>query len=319
MTRRIVGLMFSVLALVALAAPAAAADGLPIPTETASGVSSADGSYYVTRNSGGGGTTVRAEDASGTLLRSTHIPGKFTVPAVALDGSPSGLSADGKTLVLIKPRARFPQSKTELLILNAPQLSVLERLTLDGDFSFDAISPNGARLYFIEYLSRTDPTRYAVRAYDVGGTRMLREPIVDPDEHAGEMRGYPMNRVTSADGRWAYTLYDGGGKRPFVHALDTAEGKAVCVDLPTSIPIRTLRSSHLGMSGDSSQLTVLDSRDHPVAIIDTGTFEVSEPGTPAPSGRDGAIPWSFLAPALVLLAAGTLVLRRRHRLAEGGV
>ena len=45
------------------------------------------------------------------------------------------------------------------------------------------------------------------------------------------MRGQPLTRATSPDGRWAYTLYDGAGKEPFIHALDTSTRSARCIDL----------------------------------------------------------------------------------------
>src|SRR3954451_7371431 len=152
--------------------------------------------------------------------RTRTFSGSYTIPAVALDGSPAGIPADGRTLVLITPRRSFPQSQTHLLVLDAHRLTVSQRLTLAGDFSFDAISPEGSSMYLIQYVAPHDPTTYAVRAYDLRSGTLLPDPIVDPDEHAGEMRGYPMTRLPSSDGRWAYTLYDGGGKEPFVHALD---------------------------------------------------------------------------------------------------
>ncbi len=40
-----------------------------------------------------------------------------------------------------------------------------------------------------------------------------------------------MTRATSPDGGWEYTLYDGGGAHPFIHALDVVEGATVCIDL----------------------------------------------------------------------------------------
>ena len=46
------------------------------------------------------------------------------------------------------------------------------------------------------------------------------------------MRGSPITRATSSDGRWAYTLYDGAGGTPFLHALDTSKRQARCIDLP---------------------------------------------------------------------------------------
>jgi hypothetical protein len=38
--------------------------------------------------------------------------------------------------------------------------------------------------------------------------------------------------VTTANGRWAYTLYANPGGFPFVHALDTVRGVAHCVGVP---------------------------------------------------------------------------------------
>jgi hypothetical protein len=84
-------------------------------------------------------------------------------------------------------------------------------VTLKGDFSFDAISPNGDWLYLIHYTSPQDPTRYLVQAYDLRRWRLASAPIVDPTAPHERMRGNPLTRAMSADGRWAYTLYDGGG------------------------------------------------------------------------------------------------------------
>src|SRR4029079_19295079 len=89
----------------------------------------------------------------------------------------------------------------------------------------------------IHYTSSIDPTRYEVRAYDVKTRALVAKPIVDPRDAAEKMRGNPLSRVMSPDGRIAYTLYDGGG-HPFVHALDTAASTARCIDVH-GIPAKT--------------------------------------------------------------------------------
>jgi hypothetical protein len=90
-----------------------------------------------------------------------------------------GLSADRKTLVLIEPRTSFPRAQTRLLVLDAHKLSSAEVVVLHGDFSFDAVSPNGSRIFLIHYTSAIDPTRYEVRAYDVRARSLIAKPIVD--------------------------------------------------------------------------------------------------------------------------------------------
>lgn len=262
-------------------------DGLPVQGVDAgpTGVTSAT-ARFVSLPAGKGRTLVaRVRRDGGQVLRSRVLRGGLTIPAVAYDGSASGLSADAGTLVLIRPRARFPQPRTRLAVLDAKRLRVRSRLTLRGDFSFDALSPDGRTIYLIEYRSRRDPTRYAVRAYDLRSDRLLRAPIVDPREPDERMRGLPVTRETSADGRWEYTLYDGAGSHPFVHALDTARGEAACIDLDALTS--SDRIYELRLRSDGRDLSVLDGRTV-VASIDRTTFRVGAPGRRAcgrPSGE----------------------------------
>jgi hypothetical protein len=330
MNRSFPGVIFGVARVIAgICAATAMADGLPIPgvyTDPSGAVAPSGKEHYVTRRrEKDDSTVVRALGQNRRLLRSTTVSGRLVIPAVALDGSPGGLSASGNTLVLIQPRRRFPQPETHLVILDAQSLVLRDRLTLHGDFSFDAVSPDGSHIYLIQYLSPHDPTEYAVRAYDVAAGSLLAEPIVDPDEEeSDEMRGYPLTRVASPDGRWAYTLYDGGGKDPFVHALDTLEGRAVCIDLPDFALQGHADNGQLSISSDGSLLTLVH-RQEPAAVIDTETFRVSNPrpSTAAPPANDDidsrpggqevdsgdrGVPWPLIVSAAVvaLMAVGAL-------------
>ena len=69
--------------------------------------------------------------------------------------------------MLINPRTRFPRANTTLAVVDAERMRLRRQIRLRGDFSFDAISPDGRLLYLIEYLSKRDFTDYAVRAYDM--------------------------------------------------------------------------------------------------------------------------------------------------------
>ena len=305
-----------VLAVAGTSAAAVKGDGLPVGDIDAgsTGVTvPGDAARVVTFSMAGDTIVARIARDGGQVLRWRALDGTFTVPAVALDGSASGLSADGTTLALIRPRARFPQRRTSLMILNAKSLQPQRRAGLPGDFSFDAISPDGGLLYLVEYLSRRDPTSYAVRAYDVSAGRMLRAPIVDPREPDEQMGGLPITRSYSADRRWAYTLYD-GRDHPFIHALDTVGRTAACIDLDALTGRRDLMDLRLAVG---ETLDVVD-RSGPVANVDTQTFRVEYPaGADAQegSGIPQAVPW-VLGGLAMLAAAGALVrLRRRRRLA----
>jgi len=310
------------LAIVIWAAPARG-DGLPIPGVTVSpGGVTAPGTmtHFLTRQAAARRTIVRGVDwSSRRTTGKLAIVGPYTVPAVALDVSPDGLSADGRTLALIKPRLTFPQSHTRLVLLSTQPLRVERRLNLQGDFSFDAISPDGSRLYLIRYLSPRDPTRYAVRSLDTRTGALIPGAIVDPNEqNPDEMRGYPITRATSPDGSWAYTLYS-GSKKPFVHALDTANGSAHCIDLP-KLGGGSIYSDHLRMSPDGTSVSILGRKGIALAVIDTSTLEASAPtaapspenaGDRAPAG--GGAPWELIALAAVLGACGLALMQRRRR------
>jgi hypothetical protein len=306
-------------ALVAALVPASAhADGLPvlgIDVGSTGVASSSDGARYVTIPAGSRTIVEQVAQHGGQVLAWRSLAGTFTIPAVAYDGSAGGLSADGATLVLIEPRTSFPRAATKLLVLSSDGLKPLRTVELQGDFSFDAVSPNGSWLYFIHYVSPNDPTRYLVQAYDVLRGRLLAKPIVDPDEPGEKMRGNPLSRTMSADGRWAYTLYDGAGATPFVHALDTVGRSAHCIDLDGIAPGTDLWQLRLGIDRDGKQLVVRDSAK-PLLLIDLRSLSVARAtGAEAASSGTRRFPLLLAAggAAIVALAAGVIWTRRRKR------
>lgn len=319
MRRRILGLLGSAAIVSGAGAATASADGLPVlGVDVGSKGVTVPGAAarYVTLWSGPKTTVVaRVRRNGGRVDRSRLLEGTFTVPAVAYDSSASGLSADGKVLVLIQPRVSFPRARTSFAVLDARHLRVVKVLRLKGDFSFDAISPSGNRIYLIQYLSANDPTKYAVRAFDVGAGRLLPEPVVDPHEPDEQMRGQPLSRAMSPDGRWAYTLYDGNGKTPFVHALDTSRATARCIDLDALGGAENLWRLRLSIRGGGKQLAVRDGSQTEL-VVSTRTFAVSSPSAPVAASQESSLtwPWAAGAGALALaLAAAALVVAAQRK------
>ncbi len=304
-------------AVAAVTGGAARADGLPVLgiDVGSSGVTVAGSPYrFVTIGANRDTIVARVRRRGGRVVGTRVLAGHFTVPAVAYDGSASGLSADGRVLVLIEPRLSFPRRETTFAVLGTRSF-VLQRLVrLRGDFSFDAVSPDGGRLYLIQYLSARDPTRYAVRAYDVRGGKLLREPIVDPRDRE-QMHGQPLSRATSPDGRWAYTLYDGGSKEPFLHALDTARGTARCIDLDALAGSKYLWQLRLAVSG---RTLVIRDRGEPELTVDRTSFAVTKPGSSSAAAGETTPLWGWALGAtaltVLLTGAGLLLVRRRPAL-----
>jgi hypothetical protein len=138
------------------------------------------------------------------------------------------------------------------------------------------------------------------------------------------MTGFPISRVMSSDGRWAYTLYGRPSGEPFVHALDTVRARAVCIDLP-SVSSATVGGAHLKLGDGAATLEIL-SGGLAVARIDTHTFAVSSQTgsaataasvTPAANRRSaesgGGWPWELLLLPIAALALGAAAVWRRAR------
>ena len=323
MKRRILGLLAGAAIAVGVVASSASADGLPVlGVDVGSTGVTVPGAAarYVTLWAGPRSTILAGvARKGGRVIRSSYLKGAFTIPAVAYDGSSSGLSADGSVLVLIQPRLSFPRARTSFAVFDARRLRLVKLLRLRGDFSFDAISPRGNRIYLIQYLSPQDPTKYAVRAYDVHIGSLLRNPIVDPHEADEQMRGQPLSRAMSPDGRWAYTLYDGNGKTPFIHALDTSRSTARCIDLDALAGNTYLSGMRLAMRPDGRRLVIRNGLAREL-VVNTRTFAVSKPPEPSPiaTARQESSPiWPWAAGvsaiALALVAAGLVGATRRHR------
>ena len=166
-------------------------------------------------------------------------------------------------------------------------------------------------MYLIHYRS-SDISKYEVLAYDLAHGRLLSKPIVDPRDRGEQMTGFPVSRVMSPDGRWAYTLYVRPSGVPFVHALDTVALRAVCIDLP-SLSAGDVAADSLRLGPGATVLQVI-SGGKIQAAINTRTFAigssvaaVSTTSSRAPSREQraggGGVPWELVVLPIAVLAA----------------
>jgi hypothetical protein len=316
----------------ALVAPAGALGaGGPVPPLQSTDIAVPDSPYRYAAFDAGRETTVRQIEAGADRTASTlRVAGHYGVPGVDYTDSTTGLSADGRTLILAEMFGNGPPRTTRLLVLaTLPRLAIRARIALAGWSTVDAISPDGWWLYLIHYTS-ADVLKYEVRAYDLRTHRLLARPVVDPREPDEAMAGIPAARVMSAGGRWAYTLYMRPSGVPFIHALDTADRRAVCVDLPSLANVE-IGSTRLRLPPGGGVLQVVDAGGATQAQINTETFVVrtgpgharsaSAPSAAAPSaaahsaakpsrpGRHrprtvhhgGGLPWEIVAVMIGLL------------------
>jgi hypothetical protein len=133
-------------------------------------------------------------------------------------------------------------------------------------WAYDALSPDGRTVYLIQILAGDNALRYLVRAYDLALHKLVGGAITDRSEPES-MTGYPLSRVESADGNWAYTLYFRPGAQSFIHALDTRDRQAVCIDLAWKGNPDDMGAVRLTLSADGRQLVVRTLAGQPLATV----------------------------------------------------
>jgi len=218
---------------------------------------------------------VRPRD--GRVLRTAVVKGFYGVPLVAYDGTAGGLSGNGRWLA-VSSYGPHPGTSgtTSFAVLDTRTFKPRRLAVLDGAWSFDAVSPDGATLFLTQHLRAGDDPLYRVRTYDVR-TGLLRGALVDRLEGESDMGGTAVTRASSTEGRWAYTLYARRGHEPFIHALDTQKREAYCIDLP--LELRYDRQFALGLElRDEGQLLSVRDRSGVLATADTDSWKVRRAG-----------------------------------------
>ena len=221
----------AVLGALAVAPSALAAYPPPYAAQGNPGVLNNDGSLrYVAFDAGGDATVISAiKTSDGSRLQSANVAGSFGIPMLTNYGLAGGVFRDGSAFVLQSTKVASP---TRFMILNTNDLSARDSITLKGVFGFDALSPDGSKLYLIQHRTANDLQHYIVRAYDLSTRTLLPGRIADKTQKSWVMQGWAVTRATSSNGRWVYTLYANPGGFPFIHALDTVKGVAHCVGIP---------------------------------------------------------------------------------------
>jgi hypothetical protein len=222
---------------------------------------------YVALPSGADTILVSLRRDGGRVLRSKPLQGGWGIPLVSFDGTPGGLSRDGQKLILADFNGANPQAKrTSFLVIGTKRFRTLQTVWLKGSFSFDALSPDARRFYLIEHLdANEDPTHYRVRMYDLQAGRLSPRVISDKTNWDTDMQGMPISRLSHAG--WAYTLYGGPGPRPFIHALDTRRGAAVCIFMSWKSSPDDIFEYRLRKDGDG-HLVVRGPRGRTLAVVD---------------------------------------------------
>jgi hypothetical protein len=170
-----------------------------------------------------------------------RLAGHWQLPTVGLDPIPAGRSLDGSTVVLVEGtydpsagRSRFAVVEhvfqDKVSTVGDADLRLVRIVELPGAFEYDTQSPDGRILYVVQHLDGEAGGHYQVRAVDVA-TGVMRDAVIVDKTHPDEtMAGSPIAQVRRPNGL-VLTLYR-GPEHPFIHALNSTDAWAVCIDLP---------------------------------------------------------------------------------------
>ena len=166
----------------ATALGAAAAGPAPAVLSGAPGIAVAGGAHVVTAPSASGSTQVRlVRDRDGEVLRSRTLPGRLGVPMVTFSGLVEGTWSKGRRLVLATSIYDDP-SRTTFVTIDTRTLAPLRTIRLAGSFAFDAVSPDGRRLYVLQYPGGVQGgVRYVVRSLSLATGRLDTRSDRRPD------------------------------------------------------------------------------------------------------------------------------------------
>lgn len=267
--------VIAALAGLAVAGVATAAGPAPQVLRGPPGIAVFGGAHVVAAPVRPAGTTRVAlvRDRDGKELASRVFRGPLGVPVITIDGGlVEGAYANGRRLVLASS-IYDDAARTRFVVLETKTLRPLRTIALRGSFAYDALSPDGRRLYVLQFPGGVQGgVRYVVRSIDLRTGKLEPGAIVDKTEPSERMSGFALARAWSRDRTWAYTLYNGGTSHAFVHALNTRTRTARCIDLPWTGEQQSILGG-MTMTGPGV-LTVTGRGGAVLARIDTRKFSV---------------------------------------------
>ncbi len=276
-----VAILATAVTLGVIASSAGAAGPVPGVLQGRPGIAVAGKAHVVAMPVAGATRVERIRDRDGAVLKTRVLTGKLGVPQVTFSGTVEGTWATGRRL-LLSTSMYDNASSTRFVVLDTRTLKALRTIVLRGAFAFDALSPDGRRVYMTQFPNGVNgPIRYVVRSLILATGKLEPGAIVDKTEPGERMTGIPLARTWGRAGASAFTLYNGVESHAFIHALDTMKRSARCIDLPWSGDAQ-IGLERVRMSVTKDGTLVLSYPGVGVlARIDTRTFEVEVVNDPS--------------------------------------
>jgi hypothetical protein len=191
------------------------------------------------------------EASTGRKTADRVLPWKGRLAGASQDGSRAVVFRSKRSLAIVTPRSLR-------LVALAP-----------GNWDFDALR-NGD-LYLIRYDGAGG---YQVRLLDLAHPSAPTRLLKDPHE-SGTIWGQPFSRLTSADGRFVFTLYVAGNGASMIHQLDLRTRRARCIDLPGTGDYGSAATWGLTLSSDGRTLWAVGPGYGRIVAVDVASRKVA--------------------------------------------
>jgi hypothetical protein len=271
-------------------------------------------------------TIVRGLDpATGLDQTAFGIDGRWSVPA-AYGPAPSGLSANGKWMVLVAPPVTVVGSGTlnRFAVVDLGQKRIDRVVNANGDVGFDAISDDGKNLYLVEHL--VPAPHYAVRVASFNGgfvDGVLGQiKTAEPEVMNGL---YHASVAVGSD--WFLSLYSNPSHGPFIHALNTTQLYAQCILNIPDVPLALRPAWSMVQDPKRLKLYAVNGAGGVVSEVNTGALTVTRsnielapasltlttaPVHPAALSADGTRIYVAAAHGVIVIYTGDLSVHSRY-------
>ena len=284
-----------------------------------------DRSRYWTVESGDR-TIVRGIDpATGLDQTSFVVDGRWSVPS-AYGPAPSGLSANGKWMVLVAP----PHATGTAVVNRFGVVDLVSRkldriVTADGDVGFDAVSDDGRNLYLVEHL--VPAPRYAVRVASFNGTGLQGGILGQIKTAEPEVMNGLYHASVAVGADWFLSLYSNPGRGPFIHALNTTQLYAQCILNIPDVPATLRPAWSMLHDPGHAKLYAVNGAGGVVSEVNTGALTVTRskidlapagaalttaPFHPAALSTDGTRIYAAAEHGLIVIYTGDLSVHSRY-------
>jgi hypothetical protein len=267
-------------------------------------------------------TTVRGLDpATGAEQVGFTLEGRWSVPT-SYGPAPSGISANGKWMVLVAPSVAINGSGTfnRFAMVDLANKKLDRIVGANGDVGFDAVSNDGQNLYLIEHL--VPAPKYAVRVATFGGSNILGQvKTAEPEVMNG------LYHASVPVGDWFLSLYTNPNRGPFIHALNTTQLYAQCILNIPDVPVALRPGWSMLLDRKHPRLYAVNGAAGVVSEIDTAALKVLRsnidlapvaatlPGTPnrpAALSSDATRIYAAAEHGLLVILTGDLSVRTRY-------